>query len=183
MKTLISCAIAILLVACGFFIWKHYHNNPASSSIAEKIVIQGDAECVSKTTAALNLLKQKSPDGYSEVESYIGIIQCQPSGSGMYAMEKPPRFVVGNQTRDAGVIWYAGAIVHDSNHSKLYNQYLTAHPGIPVPADVWTGQAAENQCIAVQYKALEDLGADAATLKYLQSQTNSNYWQQENRTW
>ena len=149
----------------------------------EKITIKGDEVCQNKTVEALNLLKVKSPESYKDVESYIGIIECAPAGSGVYANENPPRFLVGNQTRDAGVIWYAGSIVHDAHHSMLYNQYFAAHKGQHVPAEIWTGKQAEQDCINVQYKALEDLGADQATLDYLKNTINTNYWETENRTW
>ena len=184
-KLILFSLLALCLLAGAFGVWNfHRHSQKQEPSfLPEKITIKGDTTCVSNTTAALNLLKKKSPESYQEVERYIGIIECVTAGSGMYPNETPPRFAVGNETRDAGTIWYAGAIVHDSNHSKLYNQYALAHPGQQVPPEVWTGKQAESECIDVQYKALQDIGADAATLQYLKSTINSNYWEQQNRYW
>jgi hypothetical protein len=64
----------------------------------------------------------------------------------MYACEDPPRFAVGRVTRDSGAIWYAGAIAHDSCHSWQYNEYAKDHPGEKVPENLFSGQAAEEEC-------------------------------------
>ncbi len=95
----------------------------------------------------------------------------------MAAYENPPRYLVGDLTRRGGTIWYAGTIVHDAGHSKLYHDYLTSHPGeTSVPGDVWTGQAAEATCLAVQHDALAEIGAAQSTLDYVQNVINTNYW-------
>lgn len=108
------------------------------------------------------------------------------SGSGMFAWETPPRFQVGLATRQAGTIWYAGTIVHDSCHSKLYHDYLSNNPSIiRVPENVWTGEEVENECLNVQYDALKNIGADDNTLNYVKSMISSGYWNinYNNRWW
>ncbi|HSX06092.1 MAG TPA: hypothetical protein VLF69_06530, partial [Candidatus Saccharimonadales bacterium] len=84
------------------------------------IVIKGDASCQSDTLAALELLADKAPKHYQTVTTYMAIIECVTQGSGMAAYENPPRYLVGDLTRRGGTIWYAGTIVHDAGHSKLY---------------------------------------------------------------
>lgn len=125
---------------------------------------------------ALKLLHDKAPGHYAVVVKYMGIIQCLASGSGMYAYEDPPRYVVGDATRNAGTIWYAGTIVHDAGHSKLYHDYLDANPDQAVPTDVWTGQNAEATCLAAQADALSQIGADQATIDYVNNIINTQYW-------
>lgn len=103
----------------------------------------------------------------------------------MYAWEKPPRYQVGKETRNAGTIWYAGTIAHDSCHSKLYIDYLVSNPSNSVPNEVWTGREAEEQCLDVQYDALAKIGADQNTLDYVQNVINTEYWNVDynNRWW
>jgi hypothetical protein len=85
---------------------------------------------------------------------------------------------------NAGTLWYAGTIVHDSGHSKLYHDYLTNNPGAnTVPDGVWGGVVGEQKCLDLQYVALQQMGADQATLDYVKSSINSDYWNNPNRWW
>lgn len=154
-----------------------------SNSTAIKINIVGDQTCIDQTNQALDLLKVKTPDDYHNVVKYIGIIECIEAGSGMSAEENPPRYRVGKLTRDAGTIWYASTIVHDAWHSKLYHDYLDAHLGSLIPDDVWKGKNAEQQCLDVQYNALEKMSADQTTLDYVKNVINTDYWNDSNRYW
>jgi hypothetical protein len=94
----------------------------------------------------------------------------------MYAYENPPRYVVGDATRNAGTVWFAGTIAHDAGHSKLYHDYLTANPGQPVPNDVWTGEKAEKTCLEAQQDALGKIGGTQAQLDYVSNIINSQYY-------
>ena len=156
---------------------------PTPTPIPQTIQIKGDQNCINKTQEAFNLLKEKDLISYQRVNKYIGIIECVPQGSGMYAWETPPRFAVGEQTLNSDIKWYAGAIVHDAHHSELYHNYLASHPGAAVPDNIWTGKDAEFDCINIQRETLIKVGADQYTLDYLESTKNSNYWETPNRTW
>ncbi len=149
------------------------------------ITIKGDENCKTKTQDALNLLQSRALTHYTTVIKYVGIIECASQGSGMYAWESPPRYQVGRATYEAGAIWYAGTIAHDSCHSKQYHDYLLNNNASSVPADAWTGKEAERQCLDVQYDALTKIGADQGTLDYIKNIINSEYWNvnYENRWW
>ncbi len=73
----------------------------------------------------------------------------------MVANEEPPVF---RERAIAAcvysVTWCASVIAHDSFHSKLYHDYLKSHGGL-VPYDIWTGAAAEKQCLVHQTNVLE----------------------------
>jgi hypothetical protein len=148
----------------------------APAPFTTPIQIRGDAACQSDTLAALQLLSAKAPTHYATVMQYIGIIQCASQGSGMYAYDNPPLYLVGDATRNAGTVWYAGTIAHDAGHSKLYHDYLSAHPGQAVPDDVWTGQSAEITCLAAQYDALSKIGGTPSQLTYVQNVINTQYY-------
>ena len=144
------------------------------------IVVIGDAECIVKTDRALALLKNRSLEDYAFVVKYVGIIECADNYSGMYAWEDLPRFRVGNATRDYSLIWYAGAIVHDSCHSMLYHEYNGSDP---VPLDVYTGKDAELECLQIQYDALRVIGADNETLDYVRNSSGSAWWDEKDVWW
>lgn len=158
--------------------------NPVSSSLPSSIIIRGDEICITQTSQALNLLREKAPVYSDRVNKYIKVIECTESGSGMFAWENPPRFKVGLSTRNAGPIWYAGAIVHDAKHSELYNDYLSTNP-TGVPDNIWTGERAENECLNEQADTLKEIGADSKTLDYMKIIGGSGFWNIDynERTW
>jgi hypothetical protein len=146
------------------------------STFTTPITIKGDANCQSSTLTALKLLSDKAPAHYKTVTTYISVIECIAQGSGIYAYEIPPRYVVGDATRNAGTVWYAGTIAHDAGHSKLYHDYLSTHPNHAVPDDVWTGQNAEVSCLNAQYDALSKIGGTQYQLDYVTNIINIQYY-------
>ena len=137
------------------------------SNLPTPIEIIGDDGCISKTNQALDLLRNKARIHYDTIVKYVGIIECTEFQSGMHVWENPPRFQVGKATVDAGIIWYTGAIAHDACHFAQYHDYLLENPLIDVPLEVYTGRNAEAQCLAVQYDALNKIGATQETLDYI----------------
>lgn len=140
------------------------------------VQIRGDAGCQSSTIEALKLLSHKAPAHYATVTKYVGIIECASQGSGMFAYENPTRYLVGDATRNAGTVWYAGTIAHDAGHSQLYHAYLIANPGSSVPNDVWTGESAEKTCLEAQHDALSKIGGTQYQLDYIRNVINTQYY-------
>lgn len=166
----------------AYLIWKLFavsNNQPTDN----RPQIRGDADCVSKTQQALDLLRTQSPSHLLFVTEYIGIIECVPTGSGMYAEESPPRYQAGEATINAGGIWYAGSMVHDACHSQQYQTYIQAHPASIVPRDVYFGRAAEVECNTIQIAALRNLGASEETIQYVENSTQNAYWDSTDRNW
>lgn len=141
------------------------------------IQIKGDAACESSTLDALKLLSNKAPVHYATVIKYIGIIECAPQGSGMFAAEDPPRFLAGDSTRNADTAWYASGIAHEAGHSKLYHDYKDTHPGQLVPPDAWSGESAEKICLDAQYDALAKVGGAQYQLDYVKNVINTKYYE------
>lgn len=154
-----------------------------SHTSLKSIIIQGDENCRNKTEEALALLQEKAGDYFNMVLDNVGMIQCVEEQSGMQADPVLPIYYAGSRTRDAGEIWYAGTIVHDACHSKLYNEYLASHENVPY--EIWTGKKAELACLGEQYKALIKLEADDWILEHMQNMMNYAYWDipYENRDW
>lgn len=150
------------------------------------ISIKGDSGCISDTEQALQLIKDRAFSYYERIVRYVGVIECAERGSGMYAWESPPRYLVGSVTRNSGTLWYAGTIVHDAYHSELYHTYRSDHPDQVVPDHIWTGRDAEFVCLQVQAEALYQMGADQSTVDYVRNEAiNTNYWEgnYEDRWW
>jgi hypothetical protein len=79
-----------------------------------------------------------------------------------------------NSTAFSSLTWCAGAIAHDSIHSKLFHDYQKAHSG-SVPESAWTGPAAEQQCIAHQLRVLKEIDAPSEEIHYCASTPDDFY--------
>jgi hypothetical protein len=128
--------------------------------------IDGSAEFISQTRAALALLQDKSPDAYLKIQTYVGVIQ-QGQHSGMWADETPPRYEVGDKTAFYSISWYASTIAHDATHSELYHKWLAAHPGETVPDDAWGGVEIERFCNGYQLSVLVKIEAPQSEIDYM----------------
>ena len=142
-----------------------------------------DVNCSLQTVHALDLLDTKAHEDFLLVTNYIGIIECRDAWSAMYPFENPPRFRVGKATRDSGAMWYAGAIAHDSCHSRQYHDYLKIHPGTAVPVEIYTGETSEKECIRYQFGVLEKMGAPKKMLDYVANSSSQRYWESKNVWW
>ena len=141
--------------------------------------IVGSTRFTAQVRAAMALLKTHDPDAYAIVTNYVGRIE-EGKISGMWAYKNPPTYEMSDLTAFSSVTWCAATIAHDSFHSKLYHDYLKAHG--QVPDDVWTGIAAEQQCMKHQLAVMEHIGAGKGEIDYARTQADGHY-ATENRTW
>jgi len=157
----------------------------ATTAVPQTLQVRGDEECSADTSRALDLLRVRAPAHLLVVMANIVIVQCAGDGSGMYAYETPPRFVVGDETRNSSDTWYAGSIVHDACHGRLYSDYASAHPGEHVPDETWTGRGAEATCIAAQVDALMAIGGSQNEIDHLSNVLDTEYYEVplEDRWW
>jgi hypothetical protein len=141
------------------------------------IEIIGNDNFIEQTTAALDLLQAKAPEYFQLVVKNMGIILRVKTGSSMQVDENPPRFFASDRLFEAGIPWYAGDIVHDANHERQWRSYHEAHPNEPVPTDVFYGEKAEKECIAVQAKVLKEIGAPKDQIDWLVNHAaDTHYW-------
>jgi hypothetical protein len=147
--------------------------------IVHGVEISGSEEFLSRTKEALELLRPTP--FFSEIQRTIAVIK-QGRRSGMWAATQRPTFVVGKRTWSHSALWYAGAIAHDSYHSKLYHDARESSDGNPA-ADCWTGREAEKKCLAFQIEVMKTLGADADTVAYLKELEKNPAYQGHNRGW
>ena len=156
---------------------------PAATTERKTIEVLGDDSFKEWTERAMALLESEAPEAYEAVLESIDVIESVAAGSGMYVAEK--RFAVGEQTafapgydESAQLVWYAGSIVHNANHSAQYAR-----------GDPHTGKEAEVECLTVQLAAMQLLTDDAFFPGYLQGLIDgaddpvNQYWNQPNRHW
>lgn len=141
--------------------------------------IVGSTRFTDQVREAMILLKTQAPDAYAIVTNYVGRIE-EGKISGMWAYKNPPTYEMSDDTAFYSVSWCAATIAHDSFHSKLYHDYLKAHGH--VPDDVWTGIAAEQQCMKHQLAVMEQIGAAKSEIDYARTQADGHY-ANEKRTW
>ena len=129
---------------------------------------------------ALLLLRSRDTNAYNVVTNYVGRIQ-EGERSGMWAYETPPTYEISHSTAFCSLTWCAATIAHDSFHSKLYHDYRKAHGG-PVPDTVWTGKAAERQCMRHQLQVMKLIGAGKWEIDHAQKQADGHY-AKDGETW
>lgn len=147
------------------------------------IEIKGDKNFIIRTENALKFIKENSLYHYKLVIKYIGIIQQIKRNSGMWAEKTPPIFKVGDETSNSDTEWYAGSIVHDAYHSKLYNDYKRKYKDKEVPDNIWMGEKAEIKCQNIQYRFFLKSGASKDRLKYTKDIIKSKWWENNKVNW
>ena len=86
--------------------------------------------------------------------------------------------MVGFETANSDPIWYASSMVHDANHSKQYQDYLLKNPDCQaVPAEIYSGEASEKDCLEVQWAVLEHLNAPERYLSHVRNGLRRKYWE------
>ena len=86
-------------------------------------IIIGDEEFTKKTKSALSLIEVKAPYFYKLVIKYISIVKSAEK-SAMEAWANSPTLEVDEKTAHLSLSRYASCIVHEAQHSKIYNDYL-----------------------------------------------------------
>jgi len=162
---LLAAVISLVIFFATFASYTHVY------TVSDGIKIRGTREFKEQVESALILLRSRSPGAYQITTNYIGMIS-QAEHSGMRAYRRPPTFDLNDRTAFYSQTWCAGAIAHDSFHSKLYNEYKKAHPG-GVPDEVWTGREVEKQCLKHQLQVLQEIGAPFSEISYCASQDGS----------
>jgi hypothetical protein len=145
-------------------------------SEGQTITIKGSEEFVSKTQEALNHLDRSSI--FARIASNLGRIE-EGSHSGMEPWGNVPTFRVAQPTSSHSASWYAGAIAHDTCHSKLYRDAKLANNHNEPHAKTYTGEEAERICLDVQEKVLTEIGADKSLIDFVKGQKTKPVYQGE----
>jgi hypothetical protein len=139
----------------------------------QEIEVVGSDRFRNQVHDALLLLKTRDAYAYKIVAMHVKRIE-EGERSGMWSYKDLPTYEMSDATAYYSVTWCASTIAHDSFHSKLYHEFLISHGG-PVPDDVWTGTAAERQCMAHQLSVMEHIGASRPEIDWAKQQAGGNY--------
>ncbi|MDB6021721.1 MAG: hypothetical protein JWQ04_1578 [Pedosphaera sp.] len=167
-----------LVAIFGF--WLFFVSPACHCAQAAEPEIVGSSRFTNQIHQALLLLKARDTNAYAIVTNYIGRIQ-EGERSGMWAYKTPPTYEISDSTAFYSVTWCAATIAHDSFHSKLYHDHRKTHGG-PVPDAVWTGTAAEQQCMKHQLAVMEHIGASTLEIDHAKKQADGHYVK-DNETW
>ena len=152
----------------------------AGSGLSGQIQILGSERFSNQVYQAVRLLQSHDLEAYEILTNHVGRIQ-EGERSGMWAFKEPPTYEMSDTTAFYSLTWCAATIAHDSFHSKLYRDYLKGSPG-PVPEGIWTGIAAEQQCMRHQLAVMEQIGASKDELTYARQQADGHYVK-DHETW
>lgn len=147
---------------------------------AHTMEIQGSAAFITRTRNVLAMLD--GTQAFADVEPYIAIIR-EAERSGMRAYDPKPTYEVGAPTWQHSELWYAGCIVHDGYHSKLYHEAKVMRGGAEPPPESWTGAEAERGCLALQLRALVELGADSPLVDYVKRMLENPTYHGDPKSW
>ena len=134
--------------------------------------VTGSSDFTLNVNKALEKLKDKAPEHYGKVVTYLKEIR-ESDHSGVIVQTGV--FHLGRNTVNAqDTYWLASVIVHDAYHTELYKK-----------GQDYAGKEAETQCIIVQKAALKKMGAADSYQTHLDQVLQSNYWEVpfENRNW
>lgn len=134
------------------------------AQVVDGVQIVGGAAFLAATRAAFALIEKSSLA--RDVFASLRRVEQAPC-SGVDPSIFRPTFYVGDATWQAGALWYAGAVVHDSRHARLYAQALKRHPDREPAASEWKDVAGEKKALAYQLAFLSELKADPAELAYI----------------
>lgn len=187
----------IILIAIVFFVFAaEISAQPGTKTVpvpattlstpikVEGIVIQPNKQIIddnvflTKITAALTLLKTKSPDDLRLIQSYIGIIRAyQASGANFNA--EIMTIDIGKQTFDASLEWLTSVLVHETIHIKKYKdtgkKFGNAHLMSDKKAAFQVMVDEELACNAAQLITLEKIGGAKYEIDHLKAQKGDHF--------
>ena len=151
----------------------------ASDINAPEPEIVGSTRFRSQVHRALLLIKARDADAYAIIMEDVGRI-AEGKRSGMWAYRTPPTYEMSDATAFCSLTWCAATIAHDSFHSKLYHDYRKRHG--EVPDAIWTGTAAEQQCMKHQLTVMRRIGSPQSEISYAETQADGHYVK-DHETW
>ncbi len=171
-------AVLVAVVTC-----LHFPSTLLAATQEKEIIsgieVHGSAEFLKRTRESLTLLEPTR--GFQEIRPYIAIIK-ESERSGMRAQYERPTYEVGKATWQHSALWYAGTIVHDGYHSKLYHDAQKNQFGNEPDLMTWSGKEAEKKCLYAQENVLRELNAPASTIDYIRKWEENPTYQGDPRS-
>ena len=191
MKKLLLIAIAILLVS-----FSNVSAQTAGDAKVEDRYVQSrnlkfegfiiepnsqyinNAEFTNKIKQAILLLKEKSPDEFKIMQTYIGKIRATRASGANYN-EEIMTIDIAKRTFDASLEWLASVLIHETNHIKKYKdtgkKYGNAQQMTDKKAAFQVMVNEELECNKIQLVVLEKVGGAQYEIDHLKSQKGDHF--------
>jgi hypothetical protein len=108
------------------------------------------------------------------VLGYIGRVE-PGQRSAMRANADPPTMFLVSSAASQSATYVASTFAHESFHSKLYHDYLAAHPGRPVPRRAWGGTDSEIKCDRYALGVMRRIGAPQSEIDWRTAHSDGSH--------
>ncbi len=150
----------------------------------EGFIIEPNGQFINETAfiykikKAVLLLKEKAPDEYKTMQTYIGKIRATRASGANYN-EEIMTIEIAKGTFDASLEWLTSVLIHETQHIKKYKdtgkKYGDAHLIADKKAALQVMINEELECNAVQLIALEKIGGAKYEIDYLRAQKGDHF--------
>lgn len=133
---------------------------------------------VNKIKKAITLLKERSPDEYQTMKTYIGKIRATRASGANYN-EEIMTIEIAKTTFDASLEWLASTLIHETHHIKKYKDTGKKYGDAALMTDKKAAfkvmVAEELECNAVQLIALQNVGGAQFEIDHLKAQKGDHF--------
>ncbi len=137
-----------------------------------------ETEFVNKIQSAILLLKEKSPDEFAIMQTYIGKIRSTRASGANYN-EDIMTIEIAKRTFDASLEWLASVLIHETHHIKKYKdtgkKYGNAHLMSDKKAAFKVMVDEEMECNKIQLVALINIGGAQYEIDHLKAQKGDHF--------
>jgi hypothetical protein len=180
MAKLLQCILLCAIIGLAF---DNYLFAQAPLKI-EGIIIETDSkyiddtEFTTKITAAIQLLKSKTPEEFKLMKSLVGKIRARQA-SGANFREEIMTVDIAKLTFDASLEWLASVLIHETIHFKKYKDTGKIYGDARYMTDKKTALQVmineELDCNGVQLIVLEKVGGKKYEIDYLKNQKGDHF--------
>lgn len=148
---------------------KSSEHTGAESARFGPLRLEGSPDFIIEITAALELLREKSPEDYDFVVFYISGIR-EGKRSGVNAESRFRWITLARPTWNYSRTWLSSVLVHEAMHAKLFDDaFLASRGGFP-EVELYAGSKAEKQCMELQERVLTRIGGSNKEILHLRQQ-------------
>ena len=141
-----------------------------------KIKLIGSRDFIERTKEALNLLRDNDFISYKVIINYLGAIVENKLDIGLSyfdPLKEVPSAFMTTYCCMYDLKWYAGALVHEAYHAKLFNDAIIDDKN---PFDEYRGYSAEMYCLTKQIMCLKKINAREADILYAIEHYDKKWW-------
>jgi len=137
-----------------------------------------EAKFINKIEKAVQLLKDKAPDEFKIMQSYIVKIRATEISGANYN-EEVMTIDIAQRTFDASLEWLASVLIHETQHIKKYKdtgkKYGDAYLMKDKKAAYQVMVNEELECNKIQLTVLEKVGGSQFEIDYLKAQKGDHF--------